>query len=362
MQEKILITDDVHESLSKGLEAAGFECVYKPNITDEAVRLVIGEYVGLIINSKIRVDKSMLNAAVRLRFVGRVGSGMEIVDRVYAAEKGVAVLSSPEGNRNAVAEHALGMLLSLANNLNRANDEVKKKDWQREKNRGFELRGRTIGIIGFGHTGSSFAAKLVGLGMRILVYDKYLPSNFLEKMPFPKSNLYYPRVNTEGVKMSSLSSTSIERNFSSELGRDYDTLNYEFSTIEAVSLQTLQEEADIISFHLPLTDETRHFANASFIKKCHKNVILINTSRGNVIKTTDLVAALKTDKVAGACLDVFENEKTATYTEGDKTVYEKLFAFENVIVSPHVAGWTVESKERLAKILLKKILRFEIPF
>ncbi len=362
MQEKILITDDVHDSLLLGLTATGFECDYQPNITDEAVRQIIGEYIGLIINSKIKVDKPMLDAAIRLRFVGRVGSGMEIVDRVYAAERGIAVLSSPEGNRNAVAEQALGMLLSLANNLNRANAEVKKMDWQREKNRGFELRGRTIGIIGFGHTGSSFAAKLLGLGMRIVVYDKYLPSNFLEKMPFPISNLRYPRVDTEGGKLSSLSSTHIARNYSSELGRDYDGFNYEFSTIEAVSLETLQAEADIISFHLPLTAETKHLADARFIKNCRKNVILINTSRGNVIKTVDLVAALKTGKVAGACLDVFENEKTSDYTEGDKTLYKKLFDFENVVVSPHVAGWTVESKERLAKILLKKILRFEIPF
>ena len=370
MQEKILITDDVHESLLKGLEATGFTCDYEPNITDEAVREIVSGYVGLIINSKIKVDKPMLDAASRLRFVGRVGSGMEIVDRDYAAERGVAVLSSPEGNRNAVGEHALGMLLSLANNLNRANVEVKKMDWQREKNRGFELRGRTIGIIGFGHTGSSFAIKLLGLGMRILVYDKYLPSGFLEKMPFPTSSLRYPRVNTDGTSRDSLegdktnllSSTHAARNYSSELGRDYDGLNYEFSTIEEVSLKTLQEEADIISFHLPLTDETKHFADAPFIKKCLKNVVLINTSRGNVVKTVDLVAALKSGKVAGACLDVFENEKTGTYTEGEKTLYKKLFAFDNVIVSPHVAGWTVESKERLAKILLKKILRYEIPF
>lgn len=362
MQEKILITDDVHESLLKGLETMGFTCDYEPNITDEAVREIISEYVGLIINSKIKVDKPMLDTASRLRFVGRVGSGMEIVDRAYAAEKGVAVLSSPEGNRNAVGEHALGMLLSLANNLNRADSEVKKMDWQREKNRGFELRGRTIGIIGFGHTGSSFAVKLLGLGMRILVYDKHLPSGFLEKMPFPISNFSYPRFDTEGGEKKVRNSTLNTRNYSSELGRDYDGLNYEFSTIEEVTLQTLQEEADIISFHLPLTDETKHFADAPFIKKCLKNVILINTSRGNVVKTVDLVAALKTGKVAGACLDVFENEKTGTYTEGEKTLYKKLFAFENVLVSPHVAGWTMESKERLAKILLKKILRYEIPF
>ncbi len=362
MQEKILITDDVHPSLLLGLEATGFTCVYEPNITDEAVRQIISEYVGLIINSKIKVDKPMLDAASRLRFVGRVGSGMEIVDRAYAAERGVAVLSSPEGNRNAVAEHTLGMLLSWANNLNRANSEVKKMDWHREKNRGFELRGRTIGIIGFGHTGSSFAVKLLGMGMRILVYDKYLPSGFLEKMPFPVSNLRYPRAHTEGGKTNERSKTQAALNYSSELGRDYDGLNYEFSTIEAVSLQTLQEEADIISFHLPLTAETKHFADARFIGNCRKNIVLVNTSRGNVVKTVDLVPALKTGKVLGACLDVFENEKTSTYTEGEKTVYKKLFAFENVVFSPHIAGWTVESKERLAKILLKKILRYEIPF
>lgn len=365
MREKVLITDDIHSSLLSGLEAAGFECIYEPNIIDEEVRKIIDEYVGLIINSKIKVDKQMLIAASRLRFVGRVGSGMEIVDRIYAAERGIAVLSSPEGNRNAVAEHALGMLLSLANNLNRANLEVKKMDWQREKNRGFELRGQTIGIIGFGHTGSSFAIKLLGLGMRIMVYDKYLPPNYLEKMPFPVSNLLYPRFNTEGVKAatsSSRGSSFMTKNYSSELGREFDGLNYEFSTIEEASLQQIQEEADIISFHLPLTAETKYFADAQFIKKCRKNVLLINTSRGNVVNTADLIAALKTGKVSGACLDVFENEKPSTYTEGDKTMFKKLFAFDNVIVSPHVAGWTVESKERLATILLKKILRYEIPF
>lgn len=366
MLERVLITDDVHASLVTGLEAAGFDCDYKPNITEGEVKEIIGEYIGLVINSKIKADKSLLEAATRLRFIGRVGSGMEIVDRVYAGTRGIAVLSSPEGNRNAVAEHALGMLLSLANNLNRANGEVKKMDWQREKNRGFELREKTIGIIGFGHTGSSFAAKLMGLGMRILVYDKYLPPNFLEQMPFPTSPLRYPRYKTvfgeEGSRVGSISSTYSTKNYSSDLGRDYDALNYEFSTIEAVSLQTIQAEADIISFHLPLTPETKYLADAKFFKNCAKNPILINTSRGEVVKTADLVAALKSGKISGACLDVFENEKTATYTEGDKLLYKKLFAFDNVIASPHIAGWTEESKERLATILMRKILRFEIPF
>lgn len=366
MLDRVLITDDVHSALLLGLDAAGFEYDYEPNITETEVREIIGNYIGLVINSKIKADRSLLEAGTRLRFVGRVGSGMEIVDRVYASERGIAILSTPEGNRNAVAEHALGMLLSLANNLNRANLEVKKMDWQREKNRGFELRGKTIGIVGFGHTGSSFAAKLIGLGMNILVYDKYLPHGFLEKMPFPVSHLRYPRFDTaygeEAGKDKKFSSSYATRKYSSDLGRDYDGLNFEFSTIEEASLATIEEQADIISFHLPLTTDTKHLVDARFIKKCAKNPILINTSRGEVIKTADLIAALKSGKVRGACLDVFENEKTATYTEGDKLLYKKLFAFDNVVVSPHIAGWTEESKERLATMLLKKILRFEIPF
>jgi D-3-phosphoglycerate dehydrogenase / 2-oxoglutarate reductase len=358
---KILITDGVHPVLLAGFETAGFDCTYIPNTSDGEVREIIGEYDGLIVNSKINVDRAMFASAPKLRFVGRLGSGMEIVDLKAAAEFGVAVLSSPEGNRNAVAEHALGMLLSLSNNLIISDLEVKNFDWFREKNRGFELRGRTVGIVGFGHTGSSFAAKLLGLGMRILVYDKYLPTGFLEKFPFPEaSKLGYPRFDTEGV----------ESRESKELGRDFDHLNYEFSTIEAVDLATIQEETDIISFHLPLTAETKHFADALFFNNCKKNVIILNTSRGNVVKTAHLVEALKSGRVIGACLDVFENEKTIStvknekkgaYTEGSPSEiisdYEQLFSFSNVIVSPHIAGWTHESKKRLAEVLLHKIFK-----
>jgi D-3-phosphoglycerate dehydrogenase / 2-oxoglutarate reductase len=358
---KILITDGVDSSLLDGFKTAGFECTYMPNTSDEEVRVLIGDYDGLIVNSKINVDRAMFAAAPKLRFVGRLGSGMEIVDLKAAAEYGVAVLSSPEGNRNAVAEHALGMLLSLSNNLIISDLEVKNFDWFREKNRGFELRGRTIAIVGFGHTGSSFAAKLLGLGMRILVYDKYLPTGFLEKFPFPKaSKLAYPRFDIEGV----------ESKESKKLGQDFDHLNYEFSTIEAVNLATIQEEADIISFHLPLTTETKHFADARFFNNCKKSVIILNTSRGNVVKTAHLVEALKTGRVIGAGLDVFENEKVIStvknakkhiYTEGSPSEiisdYEQLFSFSNVIVSPHIAGWTHESKKRLAEVLLHKIFK-----
>jgi D-3-phosphoglycerate dehydrogenase / 2-oxoglutarate reductase len=362
-KQKILITDDVHASLLEGFKTAGFDCTYIPKTTDEEVRRIIGDYVGLIVNSKINVDHAMFAAAPKLRFVGRLGSGMEIVDLKAAKAFGVAVLSSPEGNRNAVAEHALGMLLSLSNNLIISDKEVKSFVWQREKNRGFELRGRTIGIIGFGHTGSSFAAKLLGLGMRVLVYDKYLPTGFLDKFPFPRaSKLGYPRFDTEGV----------ESRESKTLGQNFDGVNYEFSTIEAVDLFTIQQEADIISFHLPLTAETKHFADEQFFNACAKPVIILNTSRGNVVKTKDLVEALTNKKVFGAAIDVFENEKIIStiptsdienpkYTEGGHfeiiSDYKQLFAFSNVIVSPHIAGWTHESKQRMAEVLLHKIFK-----
>jgi D-3-phosphoglycerate dehydrogenase / 2-oxoglutarate reductase len=331
MVKRVLVTDDVHEVLIEGLKNLGFEMDYQPNITNEAVHRIIGDYEGLIINSKIMVDKALLDDGVRLRFVGRVGSGMEIVDKVYAAEKGVAVLSSPEGNRNAVAEHALGMLLALSNNLIRSNNEVKAFDWQREKNRGFELMGRTIGIVGFGNTGSSFASKLIGLGMRILVYDKYLPTGYIKtwketfKGKFPI------------------------------LGSEWTDENWGFSTIQEVDFQTLTHDAEIISFHLPLTQEVKHLANKAFFNQCEKEIILLNTSRGQVVKTEDLIDAMETGKVKAAALDVFENEKTSTYTEGERAIYQQLYAFENVIVTPHIAGWTHESKERLARVLLKRI-------
>lgn len=331
MVRKILVTDDVHEVLMDGLKGLGFELDYEPDITNEAVHRIIGGYEGLIINSKIMVDKALLDDGVRLRFVGRVGSGMEIVDKVYAAEKGVAVLSSPEGNRNAVAEHALGMLLALSNNLTRSNKEVKDFDWQREKNRGFELMGRTIGIVGFGNTGSAFASKLMGLGLRILIYDKYLPYGHINDWRDTFKG-HFPMI-----------------------GQAWTDENWNISTMQAVDFQTLTQESDIISFHLPLTEEVKHLVNKAFFNQCRKEIILLNTSRGQVVETTDLIEALTVGKVKAAALDVFENEKTGTYTEGERAMYQQLFDFENVIVTPHVAGWTHESKERLARVLLQRI-------
>ncbi|MBC7774255.1 MAG: hypothetical protein H7246_02355 [Phycisphaerae bacterium] len=305
----VLITDDCHPILKEGLEKRGWRCDFLPDITPEETRAVIGEYEGLVINSKILVNRDFLDAAVKLRFVARLGSGMEIVDRAYAAERGVKVRSSPEGNRNAVAEQALGMLLALANNLPRADREVHQNIWQREANRGWEIKGKVLGIVGFGHTGSQFARKLAGMEMRVLAFDKYKPSGFAEEMPW----------------------------------------------VQEASLAEMQGEADIISLHLPLTDETRGYVDKTFIQKCKKGFVLINTARGQCVKTEDLVEALESGQIGGACLDVFENEKPHTYTEKEKALYERLHLLENVVLSPHVAGWTLESKRLLAEILLEKI-------
>ncbi|MEO6039481.1 MAG: NAD(P)-dependent oxidoreductase [Saprospiraceae bacterium] len=307
--KRVLITDDCHPLLTEGLTQLGYRCDFLPNISPEETLRVIGDYEGLIINSKILVQRPLLDAAPRLRFVGRLGSGMEIVDQPYAAERGVAVLSSPEGNRNAVAEQALGMLLALANHSLRADREVRHRIWQREANRGFELQGKTLGIIGFGHTGSQFARKLAGLEMSVLAYDKY-------KLPGYAA------------------------------GRSW---------VKETDLADLQAQADIISLHLPLTAETRHLVDRNFISQCRPGLILINTSRGHCIHTADLVEALEAGQVGGACLDVFENEKPATFKEAEKAWYGRLYALENVVLSPHVAGWTHESKRRLAEVLLAKI-------
>ena len=215
-EKKVLITDDCHPLLLEELSAMGYTCDFLPDITPEKTLEIIPFYEGLIINSKINVNRAFLDRAVCLKFIGRLGSGMEVVDQPYAAEKGVFVMSSPEGNRNAVAEQALGMLLSLANNLCRSDREVRQLVWQREANRGWELMGKTIGIVGFGHTGRSFASKLSGLGMQVLAYDKYLHKGYAHHLPWVK---------------------------------------------EVQDLQEIQEYSQIISLHLPLNSETKHLVN-----------------------------------------------------------------------------------------------------
>jgi D-3-phosphoglycerate dehydrogenase len=312
--KKVLITDDCHPLLMDGLERLGYICHFTPTITLEHTRAIIYEYEGLIVNSKIRVDRAFLDGAKALRFIGRLGSGMEIIDLEYAAKKGVAVVSSPEGNCNAVAEHALGMLLALQNNLLRADPEVRQDIWRREANRGTELSGRIMGIIGFGHTGSQFARKLAGMEMTVLAYDKY-KTDYAADMPW----------------------------------------------VRETDLDTIVQHADIISLHLPLTAETRHFVDKKFLDRCKPGFILINTARGACVHTADMVRALEEGQIGGACLDVFENEKPASYSIIEQNLFGRLHQMEHVVLSPHVAGWTHESKRKLAEVLLGKIIAVLYP-
>ena len=309
MHIKILITDAVHFSLIERLEKNNYIVDYNPSMSMTDVRQILKDYNGIIINSKITMDKEAIDRNPHLSFIARLGSGMEIIDIPYARSKNIRVINTPEGNCNAVGEHAMGMLLNLANNLCRSNQEVKSFDWNREKNRGFELKGKTIGIIGVGHTGTSLAKKLQGWEAEILGFDKY-KIGYGNKLPF----------------------------------------------IKETSLDEIKERADIISFHLPLTEETRYFCDSNFISECQKRIIIMNTSRGVVINTKDLIRHLSSGKVIGACLDVFENEKVATYTPEEREMYRQLFSFDNVIVSPHTAGWTHESLRGIADLVFERII------
>ena len=310
MSRSVLITDDCHEYLRDGLAGMGYRCDFEPDITDQQTRERIPDYVGLIVNSKIRVDRDFLDRAERLKFIGRLGSGMEMIDRDYALQRGVRVIGSPAGNANAVAEQALGMLLALAANLARAGREMRQLVWRREANRGWELMGKTIGIIGFGHTGRRFGGKLSGLGVRTLAYDKY------------------------------------KTDYASGM-----------SWVQEADLEQIQREADVISLHLPLTSETEGLVDARFLASCKPGVALINTSRGACVRTADLLEALRSGQVSGACLDVFENEKPHTYTPQEEAMYRELLNLDQVVATPHIAGWTRESKYRMAEILLDNIRR-----
>lgn len=309
-QARVLVTDRVHPLLIEGLTTAGYDCNYMPSISLEEVRAIIPKYEGIIINSKITVDRSFLDKATQLKFIGRLGSGLEIIDLEYAKIKKVAVYRAPDGNCDAVAEHAMGMLLSFAIHLKRSDQQVRQKNWQREQNRGWELMGKTVGIIGFGYTGMAFAKRLIGFGVRVLVYDKY-KSNYAKEMPH----------------------------------------------VLETNMEQIQEEADVLSFHLPSTPETKGMVGGAYWKKFKKPLVLINTSRGNIIQTKTLLEALDSGQIIGACLDVFENEKPITYTKNENLLYQDLFARENVLLTPHIAGWTVESKERLAELLLDRIMK-----
>ncbi|MCZ2357391.1 MAG: hypothetical protein LC115_12025 [Bacteroidia bacterium] len=260
---------------------------------------------GLILSSKIKLSASLLEKSKSLRYIIRGGSGLENIDVSAAKKQNIRVISLPQGNRDAVAEHAAGMLLMLLNNLQRSDSEVRNFLWNREQNRGSELWNKTVGIIGFGNTGSAFANRLTGFGCRIIAYDKY------------KTGIDNPWV-------------------------------------EQVSLETLQQHTDILSFHVPLTSETYHLGNNSFWDKFAKKIWVINLSRGAVIDTAALLQNLKANKIAGAALDVLEDEPLTNLTEQKQTLYQQLFT-QNVVLSPHIGGWSFESKERISKLIIAEV-------
>lgn len=308
---KILFIDSNHSLLHETLEKEGHSCDLNYSWTKEEIVGNIHLYDGIVIRSKIKITKEIIDKATKLKFIARAGAGMENIDVEYAESKGIQCLHAPEGNRDAVAEHALGMLLSLFNNLNRSNKEVREGKWIREGNRGIELMGKTVGIIGYGNMGSAFAERLKGFGVKVLAYDKY------------------------------------KKNFGNEF-------------INETTLEHIFEEADVLSLHTPLTDETHYLINDEFIKKFKKNMYIINTARGKCLKTADLVKNMRSGKVLGACLDVleyeavsFENIDAANLPEP----FQYLAQSEKVILSPHIAGWTQESNEKIAKILAEKIIK-----
>lgn len=306
MSRKVLITAKAHNYLKDRLEEKGFEVTYQPSITYDEVMALIPEYVGMIVTTRIKVDKEMIDRAGQLQWIGRLGSGMELIDVPYAESKGIHCVSSPEGNCDAVGEQALGMLLSLMNNVLKSNLELRKGIWERDGNRGFELNGRTVGIIGFGNTGGAFARKLRGFDVQILAYDKY------------------------------------KTGFSNEY-------------VKEATMDQLFAEADVVSVHLPLTAETQYIANTSFFNSFRKPVWFINAARGKLTDTADVILALERGTISGACLDVLENEKLGTYSAIEKEQLERLLQLPNVVLTPHIAGYSHEASIKMPRIVLEKL-------
>ncbi|WP_101443034.1 NAD(P)-dependent oxidoreductase [Pontibacter ramchanderi] len=303
---RILIIDEVHPSLFPMLEEIGVAYDYRPDIKPIEVCEALVGFQGLIVRSKMRITADTIKLAGQLRFVARAGAGLDNIDAEALQERGIALLGANEGNQQAVGEHALGMLLSLMRNIARGDRQVRNQVWLREENRGEEISGKTVGIIGYGHMGQSFARVLRGFGCRILAYDRYAP----EKITAPA---------------------------------------------EAASLENLQQEADIVSLHIPYIPENWAFADASFFSAFKKPIWFMNTSRGEVVDQTALVQHLQAGNLKGAALDVLENEKLQSLTEDQRRNFNYLKSAELVVLTPHIAGWTHESYVRINEVLVQKI-------
>lgn len=307
--KRLLIVDDLHPLFKQEAEALGYVVSDEPLYTREQTLAAINEYEGLAIRTKFRVDRELLDAAPNLKWIARAGAGMDNIDEAYALAKGIQCINAPEGNADAVGEHAVGMLLSLLNKFRQADQQVRNQIWDREGNRGWELKGRTVGIIGYGHMGQAFAQKLQGFGVQVIAYDKY------------------------------------KTGFTDAFARE-------------ASMEEIVKHSDVLSVHVPLTRETKHLINQEYFYHFRKPIVLLNTSRGEVLDTFALLQALQEGKVLAAGLDVLETEKfPAMAAQG---WYSELIAQANVLLSPHVAGWTQESYRKISEVLAQKLKNLQI--
>lgn len=305
----ILLIDVFSDKLIADLQTIATKVSYLPKATKSEILTILPEYEILILNSKIAINKEVIDISQNLQLVLRAGVGMDHFDEAYLAQKGIAAFNTAGANADSVAEQCMGMLLSLRHNIVKANTEVKQFLWNREANRGIEIHGKTVGIIGYGHTGSAVAQKLKGFGCTILAYDKY-------KTGF---------------------------------GKDF---------VREVDLARIFAESDILTLHIPLTAETKHWVNFDFFAHFQKNITFLNLSRGEIVVLKDLIKALDTGKVLFAALDVLENEKFDTLTATQKTLYTHLFSYSNVVVTPHIGGWSVESKQNIENMLFSKVKEY----
>lgn len=307
----ILITAKAHLYLIETFQKKGYEVLYAPDIVYEDLIEKMPQVEGLVVTTRLKIDKALLDRAPKLKWIGRLGSGMELIDTEYASIKNIHCISSPEGNRNAVAEHALGMLLTMMNKIVKSAAEVKVGKWIRDENRGTEINGKTIGIIGYGNTGESLAKLLSSFNVTMLAYDKY--------------------------------KTGFGGTF-----------------IREASLDQICKYADVISFHVPLSNETKYMVDDSFFDKLNNTPFLINTSRGNVIETGALISALKENKIKGVALDVLENEKIETLSPKQKVQFDFLTSNENVLITPHIAGYSNEAFLKMSEVIISKLMALKM--
>ncbi|MBB6004971.1 NAD(P)-dependent oxidoreductase [Arcicella rosea] len=306
MMKKVLIADDMHPSILTMLSEIGFSPDYQPNIQRPELLNIIKDYEGLLIRSKTKIDKEFLKHQQKLEFIGRAGAGLDLIDIEAVEQLNIQLFAANEGNSDAVAEHTLGMLLSLFNKINWADAEVRQKIWLREANRGIELKGMTVGIIGYGNMGKALSERLTGFGVEVLAYDCF-------------------------------------------------KTDYSSNLVKEVTMEEIFEKTDVLSLHIPLNESSKMLVNDAYLSKFKKNIFLINTSRGEVASVTDILKNLQSGKLRGACLDVLENEKMKQLTAQQEEVYEQLFQMKNVILTPHIAGWTVESYRKINEVLFEKI-------